>query len=107
MKAVHLFLDTDMRCGHYGLFLVAKKSKVLIQTLRPGEAVIFINTAKNKIKTFGPNGVVSYLRVDKGIRPTSFDSFTDAVSPGMKMQFSPSVRAELLQALGLNQSKAA
>lgn len=82
-KILRVFLDTDMRKQHDGLFQVAADHKVNVKNLDPGEHVIFINSALNKIKIYSARGLLSYYRKDKGKIdlnliehiPESFNSF--------------------------------
>lgn len=63
---MQVFLEADMRCQHDGLAELARKKKVDVYTLKPGQHVMFLNKALNRIKMFSSGGVLSYLRLDKG-----------------------------------------
>ncbi len=63
---VHLFKDADLRCQHDGLKVMASKSRVNLSKLVDGEHVVFINAAKNKVKMFSANEVLSYYRAPSG-----------------------------------------
>jgi len=65
-KVIRVFLETDMRSQHMGLIEIAKTKKVNLSKLEPGEHVIFINQAGNKMKLFSASGVLSYIRKDRG-----------------------------------------
>lgn len=101
MKAVHLFVDIDMRLGHDGLFLVAKKAGIDIRTLSSANAVLFFNTNKTKVKAYSSNGLVSYARFDEGITPKALNVFADAVQTGLELEFNRETRINILKALGI------
>jgi hypothetical protein len=65
-KVVRVFFETDMRNQHDGLKEVAKAEKVDLDKLSPGEHVVFINMAKDRLKMFSSGGVLSYLRSQTG-----------------------------------------
>ena len=65
-RITHVFLDTDLRCQHNGLAKLAIKQKIDASKLMPGQHLIFINGALNKMKMYSPGNVVSYLRLDRG-----------------------------------------
>lgn len=100
MKAVHVFLDADLRCGHDGLLMLAAKKQVMIQTLAPGSVALFFNVSKNKAKALCGNGLLSYARFEGGITIDALNIFPDAARPGEKLQFSVSVRRQIMKALG-------
>ena len=58
---IRCFLDVDMRCQHFGLSKHAKKHKVDIDKLKPGQHVMFTNRAMNRVKIYSAGGVLSYL----------------------------------------------
>lgn len=65
-KLLRVFLDVDMRCSHDGLTALAIKHKVLPESLEAGEYLLFINSDRTRIKLYGANDVVAYLRVKTG-----------------------------------------
>ena len=65
-KIVRVFLDTDMRCQHFGLREIAQRSKVNLKTLDQGEHVIFVNKSRNRVKLYSANGVLTYVWKEKG-----------------------------------------
>lgn len=65
-RALQIFLNADLRCSHEGLTIIAKKEKIDVDKLVPGEYVIFINTQKNKVKLYAANQIVAYLRLPRG-----------------------------------------
>lgn len=62
------FLDSDLRNGHDGLSSLAKKNGIQTSDLNPGEFVVFINTAKTKVKVYAARNTIVYLRMAKGER---------------------------------------
>lgn len=104
-KLVNAFLDVDMRCQHDGLAKIAKKHRVDVWSLSPGEHVVFINRAMDRIKMFSPNGVLSYLRLKSDQRidldtlkyiPEAYDGSKDLrVTYSQALRKSLSKRVEL------------
>jgi hypothetical protein len=62
-KVLQVFLGTDLRCTHLGLAEIAKRNKVDVEKLIPGEYVLFLNNDKNKLKLYAANHIVAYLRL--------------------------------------------
>ncbi len=60
---VRCFIDTDLRSQHNGLAKIAARHRINVSRLRPGEHVMFINRARDKMKMYSANGVLSYLRL--------------------------------------------
>lgn len=65
-KIIRVFLDTDMRCQHPGLVLIAAKEGIKLDALEQNEHALFLNKFKNKVKIYSHNKVLSYMRHDKG-----------------------------------------
>lgn len=65
-RALQVFLNADMRNGHNGLAALAKKYDMNVSKLTPGEYIIFINGAKDKIKLYAASNVVAYLKLPTG-----------------------------------------
>lgn len=42
---------------------MARKQGIKVQDLEPGQLVIFVNAAKNKLKVYAANNVVAYLKL--------------------------------------------
>lgn len=66
-RLVQCFLDTDMRNQHDGLAKLAAKRDVNVYKLRKGEHIVFINGKLNRVKMFSKGGVLSYLKLRKGM----------------------------------------
>lgn len=65
MKVVKIFTDVNMTKQHKGLFEIAKRNKVDLTKLN-GTLILFINKARNKVKCWSPNGVLSYIKLNTG-----------------------------------------
>lgn len=63
---VHFFGDTDLRCQHNGLSEIAKKEKIDVGKLLPGEYVVYVNHARDRVKLFTSSNVIAYLRLKTG-----------------------------------------
>lgn len=61
-------MNADLRSGHDGLASLAKQFEIDVRKLLPGEYLVFINSAKNKIKVYAANNVVAYLKLSNGGR---------------------------------------
>jgi len=66
-RIVRVFLDVNLAQGHDGLRDEAKRGKVTTDKLEPGEYVVFVNRAQDRVKIYTGNGVLAYLR-SKGQR---------------------------------------
>lgn len=66
-----------MRSAHPGLRRMAEKSNIDLTKLNEGEAVIFINAKKTKMKAYSYNGVLSYVRFDDPKRPIDMSSLNE------------------------------
>lgn len=75
MKAIKIFTGVDLIVSHDGLKEYAKKHKVDLKELRTGEVAIFVNTKKDKMKSYAWNGVLSYLRRTEYERPFDLQAF--------------------------------
>lgn len=98
MKTVHCILGADLRCSHEGLKIQARSRGISLKSLMPGEAIVFINHAKNKMKAYSYNGVVSYIRFDdpkRGIDLNALDEFPKAFRPDGTMDYEKALRASL------------
>jgi hypothetical protein len=63
---IQCFLDADMRNGHEGLAELAKKENINVQTLQRGQFVVFINSAKDRVKIYAASNVIAYMRSVRG-----------------------------------------
>lgn len=60
--------DSDLRCGHDGLTLTARKHGIRIENLKAGRFVCFMNGKKDRLKMLTCSGVLVYLKSDSVIR---------------------------------------
>lgn len=98
MKTVHFFLGADLRSQHLGLIAIAKKANIDLLRLNAEEAVIFINSAKNKIKSFSYNGVVSYIKFDdpkRGIDMDALNEIPKAFDKNGTLNYTKALKASL------------
>lgn len=98
MKTVHVFLGADMRSMHRGLREIAKANGIDLTKLKKGEAAVFINASKNKLKSYSFNGVISYVRFDDPQRPidlNALDELPKAFDPNGKLDYSRALKATL------------
>lgn len=61
-RIIRYFPESDLRCGHLGLSVVARKHKIDTSELSPGEFLVFSNKTKNKMKIYAPGNVIAYLK---------------------------------------------
>lgn len=103
MKTIKILLGADMRSGHPGLKKQALKMGFDIDTLKEGEAVVFINVSKDRMKAYSWNGVLSYVRFtekNRAIDLNAIDEFPKAFSPDGSMDYRKALRASLLKRIG-------
>ncbi len=65
-RILRAFFNSDLRCGHEGLAKMAKDQEVDVMRLEPGQFVIFVNHAKDRLKLFTSNNIIAYLKLVKG-----------------------------------------
>ena len=65
-RIVSVIMNVNMGKSHDGLSELAKQFRVDPKKLEPGQYLVFINTAKNRIKVFTANSVIAYLRLERG-----------------------------------------
>lgn len=61
-KIVRYFSDTNLRSGHKGLALEAKKHKINVKELAIGEYCIFVNKSKNAVKIYAAGNIVAHYK---------------------------------------------
>lgn len=101
-KIVRVFLDTNMACQHPGLRALALKHKIRLEALKDKEHVIFVNKARNRVKLYSSNGVISYLWKEKGRLDMMAlamipETFTNEVGVGFTMD--RAIEASLIKRL--------
>lgn len=65
-RILQIFLDSDFRMAHDGLTEVAKKNGVDVAKLEPGNYVVFVNHALNRVKLFAAGDTIAYKRLRTG-----------------------------------------
>jgi|SRR5581483_109634 len=65
-RVLQVFLNADLRCSHDGLTEIAKKGGLNVKELKPGQYVVFLNAAKNRMKLYAANNVVAYFKSPEG-----------------------------------------
>lgn len=66
LRVVRFFRYSDLRCGHEGLIAYAKEKSYDIDSLRPGEFLVFVNIQENKMKILTVNGILVYVKNPTG-----------------------------------------
>lgn len=61
-QILRVFSGADLRCGHDGLTILAKKQGYNPKELSPGEFLVFLNTRRSSFKLFAANEVIAYYR---------------------------------------------
>ena len=61
-RVLHFIFDVSMSNGHHGLKLLAQKEKINVDTLMPGQFVLFLNKAFTACKLFAANNVVLHYK---------------------------------------------
>lgn len=98
MKTVNVFLGADMRLGHEGLIEYAASRKIKVESLKPGEAIVFINAKRDRMKSFSWNKVVSFVRsadINRPIDLETMDYLAQAFSPDGVMDYNKALRMKL------------
>lgn len=60
-RVLHVYKDVDFRMQHPGLQAIMGNRK-----LKPGEHVVFLNRAMNRIKVMSSENILTYKRTEKG-----------------------------------------
>lgn len=60
------FVNVNMAQGHDGLASLAKKYEIDVKKLSPGEYVVFINSARDRVKVYAASNVIAYQRLPHG-----------------------------------------
>lgn len=99
-RVIRCFLNVRLSSGHVGLAEFAKKNKLNVTALNPGEYVVFINRAQDRVKVYASNNIIAYLRLPSGQRldlrviqqiPSAFN--------GTKINYDEALRETLLREL--------
>ncbi len=65
-KIVTVFPETHLGLGHLGLGLLAKKRRLDVKALEPGQFVLFLNRAQTAFKLFCASNTVVYYKHARG-----------------------------------------
>lgn len=65
-RIVQLFVNVSMGMQHNGLSLLCEEYGIKVSDLEPGQWVCFTNRARDKIKVYGANNVLAYVRLPPG-----------------------------------------
>jgi hypothetical protein len=65
-EIVQCFLNADMRNGHDGLAQLAKKHELNVLKLEPGQYIVFVNSARDRVKVYAASNVIAYLKLARG-----------------------------------------
>jgi len=95
-KLIRCFLGTDLRCQHDGLTKLAHKQKVDVDKLKPGQHIIFINNALNKLKMYSSGNILSYLRLPNGrIDLNTLGDIPRAFGSDMKTKYTSALKKQI------------
>lgn len=102
MKKIEFFLGADMRCSHQGLILMAKTKGVHFDKLHEGDALIFVNGAKDRVKALSANGVLSYLNLEgkRKIDLAAIEELPKAFNRDGSLDYPKALKATLEKKLG-------
>lgn len=104
MKTCNIFLGADLRLGHLGLIKLAETKAIKLLELKEGEAVIFINAKRNRMKSYAWNSVVSYVRSEETNRPidlNALDYLAQTFNPKGQMDYSAALKNSLEKRLNI------
>lgn len=100
-KLIRVFLNSDFRCQHDGLALIAKRQKIKVDELKKGEHIVFVNALQNKLKIYSFNGVLSYFRLKTGhIDLRIIKDLTETFNDDIALSYDKSVSAFIKKKLG-------
>ncbi len=90
----HLVIDSvHMGLGHAGLAELAKKLKVDPASLEPGQLLLFINNAQDKVKIMGGRGtVIGYYKHPRGRINLEALQYVPASFGGGEIKFDTALR---------------
>jgi len=108
VRTVHVILGADLRGAHGSLEKQAGSNKIELKRLKSDEAIVFINRAKDKVKTYSGNGVISYVRFDDKRRGIDLDALNEiprAFSATGQLDYTKALRLTLEKKLALKNFK--
>lgn len=97
---VQLFTNVSMRYAHNGLADIAKEVGIDVETLQPGQYVVFLNTAQDRVKVYSSRGVLAYYRSETGrIQPQAIANIPEAFLGPSHLEWDVGLRRALEQIL--------
>lgn len=66
-KLISVFPNSDLRSGHYGLTILAKKNKRNPEDLTNGNFFLFLNRRQSAFKMLGANDVLIHYKSPRGM----------------------------------------
>lgn len=111
-RIIHVFFDTDMRCGHIGLAEKAKKEgNIEVNDLETGHLLCFINAKQDRIMILTGTdeeksyGVLAYYRSPRGrIDLDSIRFIPEAFNAG-GINYDRALKKSLIERLGKRSAK--
>lgn len=61
-KIIRFFPDSDLRCSHEGLKVIAMEHKIDPWNLKPGEFLVFANRRMSALKIYAPGNIIAYVK---------------------------------------------
>lgn len=92
-KVVHYFPNTDMRCSHDGLSLIAKKAG--FNEIGQGDFLLFVNRAKTHLKVLTTNHIVAHYRSPSGRVDLGAIQYLPLAFAGEGFDFNRALKAKL------------
>lgn len=92
---IRYFPESDLRKGHIGLAIIAKREGVDVKSLGHGEYLIFANRAQNRVKLYAGGNVIAYLKLDKGRIDPRTISLIPRYFTGHKIRYDDALREVL------------
>lgn len=62
-KILQIFFNTDLRCAHDGLAILAKKEKLNVDKLRVGQFLVFMNTKQSQLKIYAAGRTIAHFKM--------------------------------------------
>lgn len=101
-RIVQVFQDCDLRCSHMGLSEIAKKAKIDLGKLAPGEYVVFFNTSRTHVKIAAAFGTLAHRRSEHGrfFDASCIVSVVRAFHNTGRLDYDEAIKDRLLSLLG-------
>jgi hypothetical protein len=105
-RILRVFINCDMRNSFNGLRKLAAKHEVKVNALKEGDFVIFINTARTKLKALGSGDVLCYVAKDHKISLDAIQYIPAAFKAKRKFDYPEALRIAVEKALKGKERKA-